>query len=226
MRDVAAVVFDLDDTLYRERRFVLSGLREVALAIEASHGVPAARVFRCLQSRFRHAGRHHLLQTCCRDMGLPVRDLPGWVALIRAHQPRLRLPRESVMVLQRLRREGRRLGVLTNGFVATQTGKVRALGLESLVDVVVYADQHAPGGKPDGACFEAIRAALGVPASRCVHVGDDRIKDVDGARAVGMRAIWLTRGTAVHPAADAVVPRIADVPDVLYALEERHARAC
>ena len=226
MRDVDAVIFDLDDTLYRERRFVLSGLVEVSRAIEASHGVPAARVFRYLQSRFRHAGRHHLLQTCCRDMGLPVRDLPGWVAMIRAHQPRLRLPRESVMVLQRLRREGRRLGVLTNGLVGTQTAKVRALGLESLVDVVVYADHHAPGGKPDVACFEAIRTVLGVPASRCVHVGDDRIKDVDGAHAAGMRAIWLTNGNACHPAADAVVSRIADVPGALDTLEERHARAC
>jgi putative hydrolase of the HAD superfamily len=226
MRDIAAVVFDLDDTLYRERRFVLSGLRAVAHAIETSHGVPARQVFRCLQGRFRRAGREDLLQTCCRAMGLPVREVPGWVALIRAHRPQLRLPRETATVLRTLRRRGYRLGILTNGLVDTQAAKVRALGLEALVDAVVYADGQAPGGKPHGACFDAIRAALDVPASRCVHVGDHGVNDVDGARAAGMRAVWLSRTDKPHQTADAVIATIAEVPGVLDALEERHARAC
>lgn len=226
MRDDTAVVFDLDDTLYRERRFVLSGLREVARAIERSHGMPASQVFRSLQARFRRDGREHLLQTWCRATGLPVREVPGWVTLIRAHRPQLRLPRETAAVLQALRRNGHRLGILTNGLVETQAAKVRALGLEALVDAVIYADRYAPGGKPHRACFDAVRAALDVPAARCVHVGDHSVKDIAGARAAGMRAIWITRTAAHHPTADAVISRIAELPGALHTLEERHARAC
>lgn len=226
MRDAVAVVFDLDDTLYRERRFVLSGLREVARAVEASHGVPAALAFRGLQARFRLAGRERLLQTWCRAMGLPVREVPGWVALIRAHRPHLRLPRDTAAVLRGLRADGYRLGILTNGLVETQAAKVRALGLDAFVDAVVYADRHAPGGKPHRACFDAVRVALGVPASGCVHVGDHRVNDIVGARAAGMHAIWLTRSAGHHPAAETVISRIAQLPGALRTLEERHARAC
>lgn len=225
MRDIAAVIFDLDDTLYRERRFVLSGLAEVARTIDRRHGVPAAQTFRHLQGLFRRVGREALLQTYCRSVGLPVGDVPEWVTLIRAHQPRLRLPRSSAAMLDDLRRRGLRLGILTNGNVMTQEAKVHALGLGARVDAIVLADRHAVGGKPHRACFDAVIEALGVSASRSVYVGDHAVKDIDGARAAGLRAIWVSRHGAACPAADAIVSCVAEVPEAVRVLEGRHAPA-
>ncbi len=45
--------------------------------------------------------------------------------------------------------------------------------------------------KPDRRIFEHTAAALGVALPAIVHVGDSRTADIDGARAVGMRAIWF-----------------------------------
>jgi putative hydrolase of the HAD superfamily len=92
-------------------------------------------------------------------------------------------------VIAQLRADGWRLGILTNGLPATQRAKVEALGLEARVDAVLYAEEQAPGGKPSRAAFDAVLAALGVPASRAVFIGDDLVRDIQGARAAGMSTI-------------------------------------
>ena len=49
--------------------------------------------------------------------------------------------------------------------------------------------------KPHPALFEELLEELRLPAAAVVHVGDSRRDDVEGAVAVGMRALWLTRGS-------------------------------
>lgn len=229
MAETRAVLFDLDDTLYRERRFVLSGCAEVARVIEASHAIPAARTFAFRRSRFRRVGRDGLLQALCQEMDLPLREVPACVAHIRGHAPRLRLPRETIDTLRGLRADGFRLGILTNGLVSTQRRKVTALGVLPLVDAVTYGHAHAAEGKPDHACFAAALEQLQVPAAATVFLGDHPINDIGGARRAGMRTIWLDRRTWLSSdvRAGAVVTSRAEVRPILIALgDARHATAC
>lgn len=229
MADATAVVFDLDDTLYPERRFSLSGYAAVATTMAAETGMPADILYRFLVRRYRTHGREGLLQALCASFALPRHEVPRLVEIIRTHRPRLRLPRVSRDVLVALRAQGHRLGVLTNGLPSTQRGKVGALGIESLVDAVVYAEEHAPEGKPAHVCFATVLSKLGVPASRAVFVGDHPQKDIAGAAAAGLRPIWLPgrRSDPAPPEAGAVTTRLVDVPDlVARLLEVHHAASC
>lgn len=226
MPERQAVIFDLDDTLYRERRFVLSGLRSVACDIARRHGVPAAETWRVMQQHFRRAGRAGLLQAACRSLNLPLQEIPGWVALIRSHTPNLRLPARSAAALRRVRADGYRVGILTNGLPDTQRAKTQALGLDALVDAIVYADEHAPGGKPHPDSFGAVLSAVGVPASRAVFVGDHPGNDIEGARAAGMRTIWLSAPHVARPPAHIIVSSLSAVPAALRLLKEPRAHAC
>jgi putative hydrolase of the HAD superfamily len=97
---------------------------------------------------------------------------------------------------------------------SVQAAKVRALGVETLVDQVVYADEY--GGKPSAAAFlEALRR-LQVAPDHAVMVGNDPINDIEGARAVGMRTILLARNQRplADAGADAVIDRLTDVPRI------------
>ena len=229
MGDATAVVFDLDDTLYPERRFSLSGYAAVATVVGKETGMPAGVLYRFLVRRYRTHGREGLLQALCAAYALPRHEVPRLVEIIRTHRPRLRLPHISRDVLGALRARGHRIGVLTNGLPSTQRGKVRALGIEDLVDVVVYAEEHAPEGKPALVCFATVLARLDVPANRAALVGDHPGKDIAGAAAAGLRSIWLPgrRLDAVPPAADAVARSLADVPAlVARLLEVHHVASC
>ena len=92
--------------------------------------------------------------------------------------------------LGRLRRDGWRLGVLTNGRPSIQARKVDALGLRPHVDTVVYAATCGRGnGKPEPDAFAEIIRQLGVPPRSTLFVGNDEQADVVGAHDFGMPAI-------------------------------------
>lgn len=220
MADPTAVIFDLDDTLYPERRFALSGYAAVARDIAARTGQPADLLFRSLCRSHRIGARGTALQDLVARHGLSDDEVARGIDVIRSHRPRLRLPRETREVLATLRHRGHRLGILTNGLPSTQRGKIAALGVSTRIDAVVYAQEHAPAGKPDPACFTAVLSLLDVACARAVFVGDHPEKDIAGARACGLRAIWMTRTGESSTAADATVTRLRAVPALVARLLE------
>jgi len=218
-----AVIFDLDDTLYRERRFILSGFRAVARTMAAEREEDASLFFASLLTSLRRGDRATALQALCASQGWPSSTVSALVDVIRTHRPALRLPLTSEYVLEQLR-PAWRLGVVTNGPAQIQRRKVRALGVGDYVDTVVFATEHGSGrGKPDPEPFLIACARLGVEPGRCVFVGDDPVCDIQGARQVGMRTIRVTHGhgpmsASERRASDAVVRSVAEVPRLAEAL--------
>ena len=74
--------------------------------------------------------------------------------------------------------------------------------------------------KPDPRLFHATLTALGVGPAQSVHVGDDPMADVAGAKRAGLRAIHLRRGAGAPAAAeaDATIGSLRELPAVLSAL--------
>lgn len=217
-RNSRAILFDLDDTLYPLRRFRLSGFAAASRHVARFHGVDERQAFRLLvrASLGPHRGKEFNLLIEQFNLKVPVTQL---VRVVRGHDPVLRLPPTTDAALRRLGRSWR-LAVVTNGIPAIQAAKVRALGLEGLVDTVVYASEYGGGeGKPDREPFlEALRR-VDVPADQAVAVGDDEFTDVFGAARCGLRTIqtreWRTGPFGpVSICADAFVDRITDVPDL------------
>ena len=117
----------------------------------------------------------------------------------------------SLAVLRRLAARYR-LGIVSN-FYGNLAAICAETGLTPLVEVV--ADSTAVGvGKPDARIFRHALDALGVAPAAATFVGDSRPRDMEGARALGMRHVWL-----VEPAAPATAPCCADDP-VIHALDE------
>jgi putative hydrolase of the HAD superfamily len=208
-----AAIFDLDDTLYEREQFVLSGFAAVADDIERRFNLPSPWMLATLKrARVRgHEGRE--LQALCGHHGLPESLIPELVEVIRGHEPSLTLGSIASGILAQMRADGWRVAILTNGLPATQRAKVEALGLEGRVDAVLYAEEHAPGGKPSRAAFDAALAAVGVAGNRAVFVGDDMVRDIQGARAAGLFTVRVIGKSARRAADDAdAVVMLEDVP--------------
>lgn len=119
-------------------------------------------------------------------------------------------------------RETYRVGLLTDGPVVAQRGKLERLGWTDLFDAVVITGK-LPAGKPDERAFRAVCDELGVSPDQAVYVGDRPEVDVAGAAAVGFHTVQVLYpgGPDPHPAADATVDRAdlaAALPDVLASL--------
>lgn len=215
-RNTRALLLDLDDTIYPLFRFRLSGFAAVARYVARFHGVDERQAFRLLSSAMQgpQSGRELNLLLEHFRLDLPVASL---VRIVRSHEPVLRMPEDTRTTLETLRASWA-LAVVTNGIPSIQKAKVAALGLEALVDTVVYANEYGSGeGKPERAPFlEALRR-LDIKPARAIAVGDDEFADVFGAARCGLHTIqtreWR-RGPfgPVSICADAVVSRFADIP--------------
>lgn len=161
--------------------------------------------------RGRDAGSLAVLRRdCARVLAahLPDPPPPARMLAILLDCIRFRVFPEVPGVLDRLRAEGRRLAVVSNwdcGLVDHLT----ALDLRDRVDLVVMS---APVGvaKPDPRIFRRALEGLGVPAGRALHVGDDPVADLQGARDAGVAALLVDRAGR-HPG---VADRIADLDGI------------
>jgi HAD superfamily hydrolase (TIGR01549 family) len=92
-------------------------------------------------------------------------------------------------VLEELRAAGLRLGLVSNGI-----RDLRQFVLHHRLDVDAIVGSRAHGYvKPHPTIFQAALEQLGVEPGGTVMVGDSLEEDVEGARALGMRAILVDR---------------------------------
>jgi putative hydrolase of the HAD superfamily len=113
-----------------------------------------------------------------------------YFVFIREYERRTRAYDDAASCLDQL--SGKRLGIISNGAREQQLGKLRRARLLHHFDVAVFSEDVGVG-KPDPRIFaEACRQA-GQEPSRCIHVGDNPIADVQASHESGMRPIWVDR---------------------------------
>jgi len=207
-----AVVFDLDDTLYPERDFVLSGFRAVAQWAETHLGIGAEHGYRQLCSLYTAGIRGDTFNRWLHAQGMSAPNLPQQlVKVYREHTPSLTPFRGVLDVLSRLR-SGHRLGLVSDGYIDVQRRKLAALGLETQFDAVVFSDYWGrEAWKPSTRPFEEVLRRLGVAACFAVYVADNPIKDFVGARGAGMSSVWTRHPDGEY--AQLVPPTPQHAPD-------------
>lgn len=192
MPNVAAIVFDLDDTLYPERDYVRSGFSIVAQSFIAELGDSGATFGRLMQL-FESPQRSRAFDVLLTERGLNGQRelLDRMILCYRNHTPNIRLFPDAIEVLERLR--GRvRLGLITDGRADGQWRKIRALGLSEKFDEIIVTCEFGDGySKPHPRAFKEMAARLGVAHNACVYVGDNPSKDFVAPNALGWRTIQV-----------------------------------
>jgi putative hydrolase of the HAD superfamily len=102
--------------------------------------------------------------------------------------------------LERLRTRAR-LFALSNG-----NADLHRCGIADLFDGHITA-MNAGAAKPDARIFAHLLRVAGVEPAEVLHIGDDPLADVVGARRAGMQAVWLNREGRPWPDELAPPPR-------------------
>lgn len=111
--------------------------------------------------------------------------------LWRDHDGR-RVPRPDVShVVKELARRGYRLGIIANTITETEIPDwMEADGLTDYFKAVVLSSRVRVR-KPDPEIYWEAARRLGVEPCKCVYVGDNPVRDVDGCRAAGFGMMIL-----------------------------------
>lgn len=201
------VIFDLDDTLidFASTRRVAHGLLAEVLADEGIAAEPFLRacgeVDRPLFLQFeqgritRQEYRMRRFADPFDRLGLVPRE--GLVAQLNrvfmdCVNDSPRLYDDARPTLERLRRDGLRLAILTNGPADGQRRKLAATGLGDAVDHVAIGEE-AGVSKPHPQAYLRVCAQLGIAPAECLMVGDSLALDYEGALAAGLQALLLDR---------------------------------
>ncbi|MGE0878902.1 MAG: HAD family hydrolase [Acidimicrobiia bacterium] len=83
--------------------------------------------------------------------------------------------------------------VLTNGPADIQRAKIDRAGLRDLFDAVGISGALGVG-KPDPESFRSMVEALDASPHTTLMIGDSWARDIEGAVAVGIPAVWLSSG--------------------------------
>jgi putative hydrolase of the HAD superfamily len=217
------LVLDLDDTLYPERDYVMSGFDAVGAWMEARHAVTGFANLAREHFDAGHRGRtFDAVLTRLRIEPEPEL-LAQMVAVYRQHSPSLRLPTASADFLDWARTRFR-LALISDGYHAVQQGKFRSLALGQWIEVAVFPDSKGRQfWKPHTWAYEEVMRQLpGVP-SGFAYIGDNPAKDFVGARTSGWKTARVRTPLREHSRVDvgpesAADIEVADLPDLRSAL--------
>lgn len=87
-----------------------------------------------------------------------------------------------------------RVSILTNGQEGHQKDKVRTLGMYDYIgDDAIFTSEGIGYAKPDAKAFQTVCDRLSIPYDTMYYIGDNYIKDMEGAKAAGLHTIHFNR---------------------------------
>jgi len=183
------VIFDLDDTLFFEIDFVKSAYKAIARELSEQSPMGADEIEGLLlASASMTEGIDRLIAKLNSTSGERKFTPEMLVEIYRNHMPDISLREGAHELLDALRKQGIKIGMITDGRIATQTNKFNALGLGKyispdnlLISEMIGADKTTPTP------FETMMR-LNPDESRMVYIGDNPAKDFRWPNAMG----WLT----------------------------------
>jgi len=97
---------------------------------------------------------------------------------------------DALDTIQRLKAKGYKVGIITNGPIPMQNAKIDAVGFRHMFDVIVVS--KAVGiEKPDPEIFLLTAEKIACTPDTCLYVGDHPRNDIFGAKQAGMQTAWM-----------------------------------
>lgn len=133
---------------------------------------------------------------------------------------------DAINVLEQLRQDGYRLGLISNAANAENANRlIERFSLQGYFEVILISAVEKIR-KPDNRIYARALNLMDVPAAQAVMVGDTLTADILGAQKAGLRAVWITT-RADHPenvrmrdriTPDAVIQTLSELPRALQQL--------
>ena len=182
------VVFDLDDTLYKEIDYLRSAYRYIASQL-AGDEVEREEIYGTLYGAYSE-GRDAFVALMERynDKTVTKETLLHWY---RYHKPQIPLADGCEEFLLRLAAKGCRLGIITDGRTVTQTNKIVALGLDRYIsDEDIIISERFGSEKPSPENYLYFMNKYGAEA-RYYYIADNTSKDFIVPNELGWTTVCL-----------------------------------
>ena len=185
------IALDLDDTLYPEKDYFVSGLQCVADVLKK---VCVYDTFEFMMSEFEQENQAPIFQRVCQEYGLPSSFEEELVWTYRLHTPNISLDDDAKSFLKYAEHRFSGISIVTDGRLITQWLKVNALGIAKYP---LYVSEQWDGPKPKPKRFEYLQEVN--KKCKLVYIGDNVSKDFFAPNKLGWKTICLLdKGGNIH----------------------------
>jgi len=176
------IVFDLDDTLYKEHHYVLSGYEAVARRISLQTGRDTWSVL---------SDMLHSPDPMAAAAKIGPQQLADYVFLYRNHYPSIALDPAALNLLTELKNRGIPMAMITDGRAVGQRNKYLALGLERFIPAErLLISEETGAEKTEPLAFEKMMRIC-PDEKQWFYIGDNPAKDFIHPNALGWTTIML-----------------------------------
>ncbi len=187
----SVLVLDLDDTLFPEEQFVLSGFRAVDEWLTNQLGLHG--FFKESKALFSAGVRGNIFNLALQKSGQSAEMVPQLIEVYRNHKPSLTLHEDAAWALRHFSGK-KRMGMITDGYLFTQRNKVEALNIAEHFEAIIYSDQFGRDHwKPSPTPYLKVIEALNCNHTDCVYVSDNVKKDFVTPNKLGWKTIQISR---------------------------------
>lgn len=198
VKDMEAVIFDLDDTLYLEKEYVKSGFKEVAKCLPEIDNA-------CEKLYGFFLEKKTAVDELLHEENIFTEELKKkCLEVYREHMPQLYLSEAAESLLNALKGNGKKIGILTDGRVNGQKNKIKSLGLERFADEILVTDELAGNSspvnfrKPNEIGFWVLKERFQTAFCKMAYIGDNPSKDFKAPQRLGMRSIWYRNAEGLY----------------------------
>jgi putative hydrolase of the HAD superfamily len=190
------IIFDLDDTLIDEIKYVKSGFRHVSKKI--SNIFNSKKVEWHLNKVFRFYGRGKVFDNFFKEF-LKPKQIDYLIKCYRQHVPDIKLKREARILLNKLQKKNISMYLVTDGDKVAQKKKIIKLSLNKYFKKIFITHEYgARNMKPSLYCFKKIKLLENISWKELVYIADNPRKDFINLNLVGAKTIRVLTGPYKH----------------------------
>ncbi|MEQ2464771.1 HAD-IA family hydrolase [Niallia hominis] len=176
---IKAIIFDLDDTLTSEKKYIESGYSHIAMFLSNRYNKDATELYELLIELFRNSPRdvfNRLLDTI--GIRYTQKNIIELVEEYRNHLPNIKYYSDVLPCVELLKKKKVKLGIITDGYANSQRKKLNSLNAIELFDEIIVTDELGREyWKPHPKAFEIMKEKMNVEFNEMVYIGDNPEKD-------------------------------------------------
>ena len=174
------IIFDLDYTLYNESNYINKCFNSSNLF---KNNVK-------LRYELRINSRNFIKDTLKKKKCYSKKNSNIIFNNLKKQKMKIFLYSGFLSLFKILREKKIKIGILTNGNPLIQKNKIKNLKIEKYFDSIIFARKFDIQ-KPNKKAFHKILKILKSDPEKSLFIGDHIENDIEGAKSIGMRTLWV-----------------------------------
>jgi putative hydrolase of the HAD superfamily len=206
------VILDLDDTLYLEKNYVLSGFKAVSDFIAQKIPLSPKSLYSSLVINFENGVRGNNFDLVLKEFDIPTSSISveELVQVYRSHQPLITIPSDVKVLLEFLAINSSHyiICLVSDGLPFQQHKKIDSLGIRPFFQKIIITNEL--GGveynKPNPYVFRLLMNKFSIPPHCIIIIADNPLKDFIGPNKLGMQTVRIQKPEGIYSEIDAESP--------------------